>query len=293
MVAVNLPGVLSGCGSAATTQLSTTVEAATKGAVKPGDTPTYKVVVTNNGPGLATGVNLHVDLPAEFLYKTTISIAGEAARTQPVDPDVHSPRPEWGVWSIAAPRINEDGTRHTSDMVLTFVADVNGKPGNYNLKARATGDNAEDEAAAPPLAVELSSAPDVAMTVSVSPGNVHPNLEVTYTVAIQNKGTAASSGVAVLVTLPPVLGYSATTNISGNFSRTQAIDPIKNTGVAFFSGFSIPPASDSGPGTLNIIFRARCAKTAAFGSFPVSAQVTDSAGTVLSVRDTSPVQVIP
>jgi len=283
---------LTSCGSAQATQLSTSVEPATKGAVKPGDTPTYKVTIANNGPGLATGVNLHVDLPADFLYKTTISIAGDAARTQPVDPDVHSPRPEWGVWTLGAPRVNEDGTRHISEMVLTFVADVKGKPGNYTLQARATGDNAEEESS-PGLAIELASAPDIAMTVSVSPGNVHPNLEVTYTIAIQNKGSAASSGGAILVTLPPVLGYSATTNISGNFSRTQPIDPIKNSGVPFFSGFSIPPAGDSGPGTLNIIFRAKCAKTVAFGSFTVNAQFVDGAGTVLNVRDTSPVQVIP
>lgn len=296
-----LPALTAGCGSVGPAQLSTTIEpgsgAPARGerpaAVKPGDTATYRIIVVNNGPDFASGVNVRAELPADFTYRTTVSFGGDAARTQPVDPDVHSSQPQWGVWSLAAPRVNEDGTTHNSQLVVTFVADIKGRPDNYAIQARATGDNLEEESQAPPLAVELASAPDVTLNVSVSPTTTHRSQEVTYTIAVQNKGTAPSSGVGVLITLPPVLAFSTTAAITGNFSRSKPVDPLRNAVIVFYGGFSVPPAGDGGPGTLNILFRARCADTPVAGKFPVTAQLTDDAGTVVTVPDGSPVQVIP
>src|SRR5437764_1100889 len=73
------------------------------GPYNPGDTPTFRLTIKNKGPGSATGMSVHVDLPGQFKFKTTTSITGDGARTEAVDPRVGDQTPAWGLWALGAP----------------------------------------------------------------------------------------------------------------------------------------------------------------------------------------------
>ena len=288
---------LGSCGDSSV-NLETTVKAKDKDtSVKPGEQHQYVVTVVNKGPAQATRVNVHVDLPGGFRYKATISIDGDGARTQPVDAAVNSASPEWGSWSLAAPGIANDGSEHDASVVLTFSAEAGGKPGTYQLQAKASGDNTEGDVTSAPLVLELSAAPKLSVAVAAQPSAVHVNDFVNYRVTITNDGTGPANGVAVLVTMPAMLAYADSRPPEGNSSQSNKLDPIKNTSAPFFGTYTIPAKSDSGPGVLALVFRAKVVPAGTAGSFPVSVQVTDCNGTpvnqcndlVAGARDTSPV----
>jgi uncharacterized repeat protein (TIGR01451 family) len=250
----------------------------------PGDTPTFVVTVRNNGPGGTGGVTVHVDLPAAFHYKDTKSLGGTAVRTQPVDAAVNSASPVWGIWNLAGPG---------ETAVITFEATAAGKPGTYNVVARASGDNTEGETQSSPFAMQLAAAPNLSMAVAVAPNSVKFGDAVTYRVTVTNDGSGIANGVSVLVSLPPIFVYNSTIlPYGGNASRNKAVDPIKGTMAVFYGGFDVPPRSDSGPGLLVIAFTADVLRNAgATGSYTVGVQLTDDQADHLVLNESSPVAV--
>lgn len=300
LACILLAGVLSACGDTAV-QLQTSVTALDKDPVKPGEQHQYTVTVVNKGPGQATRVNIHVDLPAEFRYKETVSIGGDGARTQPVDAAVNSSTPDWGSWSLAAPGVSDNGQERDATVVLTFSAEAGGKPGTYQLRARASGDNTEGDASAPPAIIQLDPAAKLALAVQAQPTQAHTNDTVTYRVTVTNDGTGPAKGVGILLTMPAMLAFSRVSATDGNSSRPVSIAPIPNTSEPFIASYDIPAKSDSGPGLLVIAFQAKVIPAATAGTFPVSAQVTDCnggqvsasecSGEVVAVRDASPVTI--
>src|SRR4029077_14221991 len=111
LVALPLTGAaISACGGAPS-QRAFQVTADAKGAVKPGDTPTYTVSVVNRGPGSASGVTVTVDLPSTMQFNSTTSLPADsqgASRTQPSEPRPRDQSPHWGSWVLAAPAVQAD-----------------------------------------------------------------------------------------------------------------------------------------------------------------------------------------
>lgn len=275
--------VVAACG-AGLPRLAVELTSDAKGAASPGDTPTFTVTVRNSGPGSASGVTVHADLPAGFRYKSTTSFAGSAVRTQPVDAAVNSQAPVWGIWNLARPG---------DSVTIVFVATADGKPGTYNVVARGTGDNTEGEIQSSPLTLQLAAAPRLSLAVSVSPGSVTTGGEVTYRVSLTNEGSGTATGVAILVTLPPIFAYSDTVQpFGGNSSRDHPTDPVKGTLLVYYSGFNIPAHSSGGPGLLLVAFKASVLKNAgAVGTYTVGVQITDDQSDRLVLNDSSPVRV--
>src|SRR5205807_7683486 len=111
---------LLGCGGGAS-QLSLSVRALSGSSIKGGKSPSYAVDVVNQGPGEVSGVGVRVDLPADFRYQSTNSIAiDRAVRTEATDPEVRSPAPQWALWTLSAPSTNADGSVHHSLVHITF-----------------------------------------------------------------------------------------------------------------------------------------------------------------------------
>jgi uncharacterized repeat protein (TIGR01451 family) len=253
---------------------------------KPGDTPTFIVTVLNKGPGGASGVTVHADLPGGFRYKDTKSLDTVTAgvRTQPIDAQVNSQTPVWGIWNLTGP-----GTGVT----ITFEAVADGAPTSYNVVARASGDTTAGDTLSKPLAVQLAAAPKLSMSVAAAPTAVHPGDQITYTVSITNDGTGIASGVGVLVTLPPVFAYDSSIKpFRGNFSRNSGTDPPRGARIVYYDGFDLPAKGQSGPGLLSVIFKAQVLKDAgAPGRYAVGVQLTDASTDRIALAGSAPVQV--
>ena len=285
--------MISGCSSEVA-QLSVQLRADWgKGAYVPGTTPpNFELEVTNLGPGNASGVVVHAVMPKGFQFDTTNSIATSgAARTTPEDATAGGSNPEWGVWSLSAPT-QPNGTITYSSITIDFAANITAPPTTYSLEAQVVDDNLASTVQSAPLQVEITPAPRLALTASVSPTSVHPGGEVTYRIEVNNDGSGISPDVDVLVTLPPSLQFQSTIMpFGGNSSVEQLILPVKGGVLVFYGGFELPPQTSLGPGKLVIQFIAQCITNPGKGVFPVQAQVTDTLNDSVRITSAAPVNV--
>lgn len=266
-------------------------DASTYARYKPGDQATFTVAVVNAGPGSVSGVTVHVGLPAGFKYRSTESInAPGATRTQPLDAAVNTTAPIFGLWTLAPPGAAGPGV--DTEVDITFVADVAGRPGNALVQAFAAGDATSGQTNAVPYIVAVDAAPHLGALISVSPTSAKPGGAVTYRVRLANDGTGNAPDVALLVTLPPVLTFTnSVTPFAGNGARNKGVDPIKNTLEVYYDGFLLPPLSNAGPGYVVVVFKATVVPSAPPGTYFVNASITDDAGDTFDLTGVAPVTV--
>lgn len=265
-----------------------------KGPYTPGTTPpNFELLVTNLGPGNASGVVVHAVMPHSFEFDTTNSISTSgAARTTPEDATAGGSNPEWGVWSLSAPT-KPNGIVTYASITIDFSANITAEPNVYSLQAQVVDDNLTSTVESQPLQVEVHEAPLLGLSASVSPTSVHPGGQVTYRIDVTNTGSGISPGVDVLVTLPPALQFVSTIMpFGGNSSIEQLILPVKGAVLTFYGGFELPPQTSLGPGKLVIQFIVQCVPDPGKGVYPIQAQVTDTLNDSVTITNAAPVNVL-
>jgi uncharacterized repeat protein (TIGR01451 family) len=285
--------VLSGCGGG-NGQLSVSVNAVTgSGPFKPGEDVSFVVDAVNHGPGDAPGVEVRVDMPGGFRYKSTGVVGGNGnPRTQPVDPDVGVADPQWGFWDLAAPNPGAGPNNEFSHVSIPFTATIGGSPSMYTLTGHVQGDNTSGSVSSSPLPVSVKAAPKLDVSATVSPTTVGTNSLATYRVTITNSGNGPAHNVSVLIALPPAMGFDqSVTPFRGNAGRANPIDPTKDSVEVFYAGFELPPDSSAGPGIVTIVFKAAVAARATRGTYPVNIQVTDADSDQVFLENAAPVAV--
>jgi len=284
--------MLSSC-STGVAQLSVTITPDFTGAYTPGTTDgDFALTVENLGPGNASGVVVHANMPPSFQFATTNSIdTTGAARTSPVDAQAGVSNPEWGVWSLSSPT-KPNGTTVYASVTIDFGVNITGAPNTYTLAAQVVDDSLSNAVVSHPIQVEVNEAPRLGVTASVGPTSVHPGGEVTYRVTVTNTGTGIAPDVDVLVTLPPALQFQASIiPFVGNASVEQPIYPVKGAYLVFYGGFELPSQTTLGPGKVTIEFIAQCIANPGRGVFPAQIQVTDSLGDQVHAANVAPVNV--
>jgi uncharacterized repeat protein (TIGR01451 family) len=284
---------LSGCsGDVAQLSVALTPDWGT-GAFTPGTTPpNFQVVVTNLGPGNASGVVVHAVMPATFQFAQTNSITSDgAARTTPEDASAGGSNPEWGVWSLSAPT-SPNGQKTYASLTIDFADTITALPNTYSLEAQVVDDNLTSTVESQPLQVEVKQAPRLTVTASVSPTSVHPGGQVTYRITVTNTGSGISPDVDVLLTLPAALAFQTTIMpFGGNTAVEQPIFPVKGGVLVFYGGFELPPQTSLGPGKLIIQFIAQCVTDPGKGVFPVAVQVTDTLNDSATITNVAPLNI--
>jgi uncharacterized repeat protein (TIGR01451 family) len=277
------------CGGS-NADLAVSVAAAGAQQARPGEDVQYVVTVVNNGPGVATGVTVRIDLPTAFRYQSTPSIdsSGPTTRTVPADPVVNTADPQWGQWSMGAPGINADGTPAHSKLAITFSVRAEGKPGDYTITPHVFVEGG-DETVGKDLSLHLFPASDLSLSIAVDELTAKRGDLVHYHVTVINRGSGAAKSVGILVTLPGSIVFEKTEHVEGNFSRTDPIDPTHGALLVYYGGYNLPAASDAQPGSLAIVFSARVLPTALAGHDSVTAQLTDADGAVVDIGDTATV----
>ena len=284
--------VLSSCSTDAA-QLSVTITPDFSGAFTPGTTDgDFAVTVQNLGPGNASGVVIHANMPQSFQFAATNSIdSNGAARTSPVDARVGGSNPEWGVWSLSAPT-SPNGTTDYSSVTIDFGVNITASPNTYAVQAQVVDDSLTNAVVSHPIQVEVNEAPRLGVTASVGPTSVHPGGEVTYRVTVTNTGSGIAPDVDVLVTLPPALTFQSTIMpFIGNASMEQPIFPVKGAVLVFYGGFELPSQTSLGPGKVTIEFIAQCLPDPGKGVYTAQVQVTDRLGDQVRVANVASVNV--
>ena len=192
-----------------------------------GDTVTFEVLVTNNGPDAATGISISDIVPIGYTITggsidnggvltgnqidwTGLSLANGSNITLSYDVVVKAPTGATGEY------------RNVAEVTGSDQFDPNSTPDNDN------GDQSENDESAFTITPQTSD-----LSISKAVSNATPNVGdvVTFTITLSNGGTVAATGVSVQDVLP--VGYSNVTNISGTGTETV-------TNQVDWTGLSVP-----------------------------------------------------
>jgi uncharacterized repeat protein (TIGR01451 family) len=171
---------------------------------------TYSLVVTNYGPGIASGVYLTNDLPAASAYISAAPTQGTVATNGLGQV----------IWSIGSLPPNVHATltlvaQAVATGSLTDTARVTSYQGDPNLLNNFTNVATTVEAATADLAATLVGAPNPAFV----------NSPLTYSIGLTNAGPANATGVTVTNTLPPGLNLVGVWLSQGTYN-TNSPGPI-------------------------------------------------------------------
>ncbi|MCV2485268.1 gliding motility-associated C-terminal domain-containing protein [Flavobacterium sp. SH_e] len=186
---------------------------------------TFSIIVTNNGPSIATGVTVKDILPSGYDYIFFNSTSG---RYDPVT----------GIWN---PNVILPGNSHTL-LLNVFVKSPTGTPDEYlNITEIMTADQ-HDPDSTPGNGVTTEDDYD---SISVTPVIVMADLSikktalnqdaihdvgstVIFTVTVTNDGPADASGVRVKDLLPPGFTYQTSSPTSGLYNYVTGIWNVGN-----------------------------------------------------------------
>ncbi len=171
----------------------------------PGQTITYTLVFTNNGPSLATGVII-----TDFVPLTVTNVASTSSGTS-VTP-IAGPDFRWQVEDLSPaegglitltgqinPALTDGGVFTNTVQIGSATADG------------VTGNNSSSVGVTVPVA-------DLALSKSVSPTNPGEGTVVTYTITLDNNSSLPASGVVVSDTLPSGLTFGGASATNGSYS---------------------------------------------------------------------------
>ena len=169
-----------------------------------GSNVTFTIIVTDHGPGPATGVAVTDVLPVGLTYVSSTVSAG-------------SYNPGTGVWTVGS-------LANGGSATLQIVATAN----STNPLTNTAGKSAENEPDPNPAnnsatASVTGQAADIAVTKTVD--NATPNLgsNVTFTIVATNNGPSNATGVAVTDILPLGLAYFSSTATAGSYNPGTGI----------------------------------------------------------------------
>jgi uncharacterized repeat protein (TIGR01451 family) len=157
-----------------------------------GDTITFSLVLTNNGPSTATGVEVTDVLPTGLTF-------GSATPGQGTYDDVS------GIWTVGTVSVGGSAS-------LTMSATVDGGTINsiFTNTATITSRDLQDPVAAndsDSVLINVSGL-EVTKTSDVS-GTILPGSNITYTIVVTNIGSSAQTGITVTDPLPTGVSYVA------------------------------------------------------------------------------------
>ncbi|MGD8807556.1 MAG: SdrD B-like domain-containing protein, partial [Chloroflexota bacterium] len=167
-----------------------------------GESLTYVLELTNNGPSDATGVTVTDTLPDEVRIASFDATQGTFNQTS-------------GVWDVG-------GLALDAGAMLTIVVDVDSNaPISLTNQATATADQPELNEA-DNTAVEVTDVirqVDLALTKADSPDPVVAGESLTYILELTNNGPSDATGVIVTDTLPAEVSFTSFDATQGTFDE--------------------------------------------------------------------------
>ncbi|HEY6942292.1 DUF7507 domain-containing protein [Dokdonella sp.] len=172
-----------------------------------GDTVTFTITATNNGPSAATGVVISDLLPAGVSFVSATPSAGTYDNLT-------------GTWTIGGLAASGAGATAT----LTVVADVDTDSGFTNTASLSAIDQTDPNPANNSASVVVTPIASADLSISKTDGSTSatPGAAITYTIVAGNAGPSPVTGASIVDTLPAdIAGASWTCVGTGGASCTS------------------------------------------------------------------------
>ncbi|MGY0393213.1 PKD domain-containing protein [Bizionia sp. KMM 8389] len=183
---------------------------------------TFEITVSNDGPNIATDVQVTDVLPAGFDFVSFSSTSGTYNQAS-------------GLWTVGiianggtqtlliealvnAPSGASDEYLNVAEVTASSVADIDSTPNNDD------GDQSEDDEDYV-LVTPVESMADLSLTKTVVNNNVNPNVgeQITFEITITNNGPNVATGVQVTDLLPTGFNYVLFSSTSGTYNQVSGI----------------------------------------------------------------------
>ncbi|MDT8316975.1 MAG: DUF11 domain-containing protein [bacterium] len=204
-----------------------------------GDTVTYTLTLTNNGPADASGIKVTDNLPAGVTFNSYSATQGTFNNTSGI----------WSVGSVTAAASN------TATLYINATVD-SGMAGWAIINSAAISavdqndsDGANDGASAS-LVVQAA---DIAVVKSAGDSTPDEGATVTYTVTVTNNGPHNTTGLQVTDLLPAGLTFQSYSTAFGTYSSVSGLWNIGALSKLNSAILKINALVDAGTGGSNII----------------------------------------
>ncbi|WP_417353669.1 gliding motility-associated C-terminal domain-containing protein [Flavobacterium alkalisoli] len=174
----------------------------------------FEIIVTNDGPQTATGVQVTDLLPEGYTYNSFTATAGTYAAVT-------------GLWNIGV-------LTNGQSVSLQVTATVNATGGYENIAEVTTSDlpdpdstpnngidNEDDYASA--VTTPIATAADLSITKTVNNATPLVGSQVTFEVVITNDGPQTATGVQVTDLLPDGYSYNSFSATTGTYNNTTGL----------------------------------------------------------------------
>jgi uncharacterized repeat protein (TIGR01451 family) len=157
------------------------------------------LAIQNNGPSVATNVNVADDLPAGVTIQS-VTLNGTPVANTGTGGDVAFVIPTLGV-----------GAANAATVVITVATDpaATGSLSN-TATVSATGDTTPANNTST-ISTTLTPTADVTVTKTVNSANAAPGESLTYTIQVRNGGVSTAAGVTLVDVLPTGLTFTSGT----------------------------------------------------------------------------------
>ncbi|MEZ6136941.1 MAG: SdrD B-like domain-containing protein [Pirellulaceae bacterium] len=192
--------------------------------VKPGESFTYELVVTNNGPSAATSVVVTDNLPDGIQVNSATSTVGTVTipasaqdTTAANNDDLTVAIPTLANGATATVTINATvlpGTRGTNN-VLTNVSSVATTDTNFIETVTTNNTDSEDTTLNPEIDLRISKVD------SVDP--ITPGSSLTYTIVVTNDGPSTATNVNLSDTLPAGVTFTSVSSTQGTATQANGV----------------------------------------------------------------------
>jgi uncharacterized repeat protein (TIGR01451 family) len=198
-----------------------------------GDTVTYTITVTNNGPDTATNITLNDDLPAGMTFVSAT-------------PDTGTYNPVTGIWAINSLASGTTATLAikarvtspnpgTNTATITAADQFDPNPANNSASASAT-----------PLVADLS------LTKTVSNPNPNVGDTITFTLTLHNAGPDPATGTVVSDPLPAGLTFQGANPSQGTYDHSTGVWTFGTLAANASATMTISARVDSPVGGTNV-----------------------------------------
>jgi uncharacterized repeat protein (TIGR01451 family) len=178
-----------------------------------GDTITYTVTVSNNGPDTATGVTLQDVLPAGVSYQSSSATEG-------------SYNPNTSTWTVGTVAVGATQTLTITVLVVSPNPASNTASISHADQFDPDTSNNSDTASTTPQQADLE------LTKTVNDPTPNVGGTVTFTVTLTNNGPATATGVQVTDQLPAGLTFVSATPSQGSYVSSTGLWTVGTVALA-------------------------------------------------------------